>query len=84
MPAGEGGSAFAIAADVADPNDVTAMVDKATTTLGGLDGLVFNVGIGAGKRCRGQWVCASRCPGRNSSECGPRRLGNLCVSRAMC
>jgi len=44
----EGGSAFAIAADVAEPNDVTAMVSNAATTSGGLDGLVFNVGIGAG------------------------------------
>ena len=44
----EGGSAFAIKADVAEPDDVTAMVGTAATTMGGLDGLVFNVGIGAG------------------------------------
>jgi NAD(P)-dependent dehydrogenase (short-subunit alcohol dehydrogenase family) len=44
----EGGSACAIAADVADPAQVAAMVAEAASKLGALDGLVYNVGIGAG------------------------------------
>jgi len=44
----ETGSAFALTANVADPDDVRTMVTDAVAKLGGLDGLVFNVGIGAG------------------------------------
>lgn len=40
-----GGSAFAVVADVGDPVEVAAMVDEATTQLGGLDVLVNNVGV---------------------------------------
>jgi NAD(P)-dependent dehydrogenase (short-subunit alcohol dehydrogenase family) len=42
------GSAVAIEANVAVPADIKTMVAEAVTKLGGLDGLVFNVGIGAG------------------------------------
>jgi NAD(P)-dependent dehydrogenase (short-subunit alcohol dehydrogenase family) len=46
--AGEGGRAFAVEADVTKPEDVARMVDEAGRGLGGLDGLVLNVGIGVG------------------------------------
>ena len=42
------GSAVAIEANVAVPADIKTMVGEAVAKLGGLDGLVFNVGIGAG------------------------------------
>jgi len=42
------GSSVAIEANVAMPNDIKSMVGEAGSKLGGLDGLVYNVGIGAG------------------------------------
>ncbi len=42
---GEGGSAFPVTADVAQPADVASMVQTAHGRMGGLDALVFNVGI---------------------------------------
>jgi NAD(P)-dependent dehydrogenase (short-subunit alcohol dehydrogenase family) len=44
--AGEGGSALAFAADVADTAQIATLVAAAHAALGGLDGLVVNVGIG--------------------------------------
>jgi NAD(P)-dependent dehydrogenase (short-subunit alcohol dehydrogenase family) len=44
----EGGHAQVIVADVADAEACTAMVTDAADLLGGLDGLVLNVGIGSG------------------------------------
>ncbi len=41
----EGGHAFAIEADAADPPAVEAMVARAAAGLGGLDGLLLNVGV---------------------------------------
>jgi len=41
----EGGEAIAIDADVADPSAVEDMVARATDWLGGLDGLLLNVGV---------------------------------------
>jgi len=41
----EGGTGFVIEADVTRPDDIQNMVTKATTQLGGLDGLVYNVGV---------------------------------------
>jgi NAD(P)-dependent dehydrogenase (short-subunit alcohol dehydrogenase family) len=41
-------SAVALEANVAVPSDINAMVGHAVAKLGGLDGLVYNVGIGAG------------------------------------
>ena len=49
----EGAPAEAIAADAADPGAVPAMFEAAMASLGGLDGLVMNVGIGAGLGIRG-------------------------------
>ena len=48
----EGGRAFAISADASKEDDVTRMVDEAERALGAIDGLVLNVGIGAG----GPWL----------------------------
>ncbi|MDP1961959.1 MAG: SDR family oxidoreductase, partial [Reyranella sp.] len=45
---GEGGAAWVIEADIAREADVSRMVDEATQALGGLEGLVLNVGIGVG------------------------------------
>jgi NAD(P)-dependent dehydrogenase (short-subunit alcohol dehydrogenase family) len=44
----QGGSAFAIEADISRPEDVDRMVNEARSGLGGIDGLVCNVGIGLG------------------------------------
>ena len=48
----ENGQAFAITADVTKEHDIVRMVDEAVKGLGDLDGLVLNVGIGAG----GPWL----------------------------
>jgi len=48
----EAGQAFAIAADASNEADVIRMVAEARAGLGDLDGLVLNVGIGAG----GPWL----------------------------
>jgi NAD(P)-dependent dehydrogenase (short-subunit alcohol dehydrogenase family) len=44
----EGGRALAIEADITREADVTRMIAAAHEGMGGLDGLVLNVGIGAG------------------------------------
>jgi NAD(P)-dependent dehydrogenase (short-subunit alcohol dehydrogenase family) len=44
----ENGQAFAICADVTKEDDVNRMVDEAIKGLGSLDGIVLNVGVGAG------------------------------------
>jgi NAD(P)-dependent dehydrogenase (short-subunit alcohol dehydrogenase family) len=44
----EGGHALAIEADVADEASIVHMVAEAHDALGGLDGMVLNVGIGVG------------------------------------
>ena len=46
--AAEGGQAFSIEADIAREADVNRMIDEAVDGLGGLDGMVLNVGIGVG------------------------------------
>ena len=48
MVATEGSAARVLVGDARDPEDVTTLVDEATDSLGGLDGLVLNVGIGKG------------------------------------
>jgi NAD(P)-dependent dehydrogenase (short-subunit alcohol dehydrogenase family) len=48
----ENNTAFAIAADVRQEEDIRRMVEQAATGLGDLDGIVLNVGIGAG----GAWL----------------------------
>ncbi|HEY2386813.1 MAG TPA: SDR family oxidoreductase [Candidatus Binatia bacterium] len=45
---GAGGTARAIVADVAREADIVRMVGEAAQQLGGLDGMVLNVGIGVG------------------------------------
>jgi NAD(P)-dependent dehydrogenase (short-subunit alcohol dehydrogenase family) len=54
----EGGFGFAIAADIAVEADVARMVTQAEARLGGLDGLVLNVGIGVGGLGLAGVVCA--------------------------
>jgi NAD(P)-dependent dehydrogenase (short-subunit alcohol dehydrogenase family) len=44
-----GGSAIALVGDVADPETCVRLISEATEQLGGLDGLVTNVGIAAGR-----------------------------------
>src|SRR6476620_11091748 len=46
--AAEGGRAFSIEANIAREDDVDRMIDAAIDGLGGLDGMVLNVGIGVG------------------------------------
>jgi NAD(P)-dependent dehydrogenase (short-subunit alcohol dehydrogenase family) len=50
---GEGATAEVIAADAADEAASAAMFETAADALGGLDGVVMNVGIGAGFAIRG-------------------------------
>ncbi len=52
----EGATAHVLAADVADPEQCAAVVDAAADAMGGLDGLVCNVGIGAGMGVTGTSV----------------------------
>jgi NAD(P)-dependent dehydrogenase (short-subunit alcohol dehydrogenase family) len=52
----EGGPVVAIEADAADEPSVQRMVDEAVTMLGGLDGAVLNVGVGAGLGVEGTSV----------------------------
>jgi NAD(P)-dependent dehydrogenase (short-subunit alcohol dehydrogenase family) len=49
----EGGNAIPITADAADPEPAAAMVNTANESLGGLDGVVLNVGIAAGALLEG-------------------------------
>lgn len=44
----EGGTATAITADISEPDDIARMIDEAVAAMGGLDGMVLNVGIGVG------------------------------------
>jgi NAD(P)-dependent dehydrogenase (short-subunit alcohol dehydrogenase family) len=46
-----GGRAAVVVGDVSDPRVASACVDQAADALGGLDGLVLNVGVG-----RGRWI----------------------------
>ncbi len=54
--AGEGGRAEVLVADVARAEDCAAVVTDAEARLGGLDGLVLNVGIAQGARLSGTSV----------------------------
>ncbi len=44
----DGGKGIAIEADISKPDDIIRMVGDAERILGGLDGIVLNVGIGVG------------------------------------
>lgn len=48
-----GGQASVHAGDAADPGDAERVVAEAADALGGVDGLVLNVGVGAGMGLRG-------------------------------
>jgi NAD(P)-dependent dehydrogenase (short-subunit alcohol dehydrogenase family) len=54
--AADGGRAEVLVADVARPEECAAVVAGAEARLGGLDGLVLNVGIGHGARLAGTSV----------------------------
>lgn len=54
--ASRGGEALAITADVSDPQQCTTMLSRAHAALGGLDGIVLNVGIGLGAGLQGTSV----------------------------
>jgi NAD(P)-dependent dehydrogenase (short-subunit alcohol dehydrogenase family) len=51
--ADEGGSAAPVIADVGDAEACDRAVDEAAAALGGVDGIVLNVGIGGGLRLEG-------------------------------
>lgn len=53
LVASEGGTAHPVVADVADAEACGRVVDEAASVLGGLDGVVLNVGIGSGFGLRG-------------------------------
>ena len=59
LAAAEGADAKVIVADVADPQACAAMVEESVNVLGGLDGLVLNVGFALGRGITGttaeQW-----------------------------
>jgi NAD(P)-dependent dehydrogenase (short-subunit alcohol dehydrogenase family) len=44
----DGGKGVAIHADISKPDDITRMIAEAESKLGGLDGMVLNVGVGVG------------------------------------
>ena len=48
-----GGTAATVIADVSDADQCERLVDEAADALGGLDGVVLNVGIGAGLKLEG-------------------------------
>jgi NAD(P)-dependent dehydrogenase (short-subunit alcohol dehydrogenase family) len=48
-----GGTAASVVADVADADACERLVDEAAEVLGGIDGLVLNVGVGAGIKLEG-------------------------------
>src|SRR5262245_13467117 len=50
---GEGGHAFPVVADVSDAAACERAVSDASEQLGGLDGIVLNVGIAAGRKLEG-------------------------------
>ena len=52
----EGADGAVIIGDAAEEADVVRMFEEAQVALGGIDGLVLNVGIGAGFRLRGTTV----------------------------
>jgi NAD(P)-dependent dehydrogenase (short-subunit alcohol dehydrogenase family) len=53
---GHGGNAHAVVGDAAQEEGVDAIFDGALEALGGLDGVVLNVGVGAGLGLRGTTV----------------------------
>ncbi len=70
---------FAIAADATKEVDVIRMIDEATTKMGGLDGLVLNVGIGAG----GPWLSGTTAESWDKVFAVNIKSHMLCVKHAM-
>jgi NAD(P)-dependent dehydrogenase (short-subunit alcohol dehydrogenase family) len=56
LVADEGRAPVAVVGDAADEGDMATMFEEAGEALGGLDGLVLNVGVGAGFLLRGTSV----------------------------
>ncbi len=56
LVADEGGKAVVIGADVSDPEACASLVRESVDALGGIDGIVLNVGIGAGVGLKGTTV----------------------------
>jgi NAD(P)-dependent dehydrogenase (short-subunit alcohol dehydrogenase family) len=56
LASSEGATAYALAADAGDPDDCARTVTWAAESMGGLDGLVLNVGIGIGVGLQGTSV----------------------------
>jgi NAD(P)-dependent dehydrogenase (short-subunit alcohol dehydrogenase family) len=52
----EGRNAVSIAADAADEDDVVRMLEEAPSALGGLDGIVLNIGVAGGLGLQGTSV----------------------------
>jgi NAD(P)-dependent dehydrogenase (short-subunit alcohol dehydrogenase family) len=52
----EGAQTLVVQADAADEDDVVRMIDAAKSGLGGLDGIVLNVGVAAGLGLQGTTV----------------------------
>jgi len=49
----QGGNAFSVIADISKPAEIETMITEVVEKLGGLDGIVLNVGIGAGMHLEG-------------------------------
>jgi NAD(P)-dependent dehydrogenase (short-subunit alcohol dehydrogenase family) len=56
LVAAEGATAHVLTADVADAGACAGLVESAAAVMGGLDGLVCNIGIGAGMGVKGTTV----------------------------
>lgn len=56
MVRAEDGKAVSIAGDAADEDDMARTIDEAKSALGGLDGIVLNVGVAAGLGLQGTTV----------------------------
>jgi NAD(P)-dependent dehydrogenase (short-subunit alcohol dehydrogenase family) len=83
MAGAEGAQTVVLRADVSEPEACAQVVAEAAGALGGLDGLVLDVGIGLGRGMAGttaeQWDAGLRgqhagaFPGRGSGAAGARR-----------
>jgi NAD(P)-dependent dehydrogenase (short-subunit alcohol dehydrogenase family) len=75
----EDNKAFAITADATKEEDIVRMLDRAVSEMGGLDGLVLNVGIGAG----GAWLEGTTAEGWDKVFAINLRSHMLSVKHAM-
>jgi NAD(P)-dependent dehydrogenase (short-subunit alcohol dehydrogenase family) len=83
----EGSRAEVVLADVSDPAACTAVVEESVAALGGLDGLVLNVGVGFGRGMTGttaeQWDAAFAVNTRAHFLIAAAALGVLAPSAAI-